>query len=96
MNLKTVRYGLLALSSVFILGGCASTNYADLRDPTISGSHALGEAATGAVVGGAAGALIGKAAGGSATTGAAIGAAVGGTTGYIHGRGKDRSYSGYR
>ncbi|MEW6613080.1 MAG: glycine zipper domain-containing protein [Pseudomonadota bacterium] len=89
MNRNNVKHSLLAVVAVAALGGCASNGY-DWRNPTISGSHAYGEAATGAAIGGVAGAVIGEAVGGNATTGAVTGAAIGGAGGYIHGREKDQ------
>lgn len=94
MKGKNIQLGLVAVAATFVLGGCASTT--DWQNPTINGNHALGEAATGAAIGGVTGALIGKAAGGDATTGAMAGAAIGGATGAVHGYQKDRRYrSGY-
>lgn len=59
------------------------------------GTAAQNDAATGALIGGAAGALIGKDSG-NAGTGAAIGAALGGATGYVVGDQKDqRRYRSY-
>ena len=78
MNKVTKTFALPLALSAGLLTSCQNFDTAAKND-----------AATGALLGGAAGAIIGKDSG-NAGTGAAIGAALGGATGYAVGNEKDK------
>ncbi len=74
----------ITIAGLMALGGCATS----AGGPTIQGSHAEGEAATGAGIGALLGAVIGHQSG-KTNEGAVIGGLLGGAVGYLHGRAED-------
>lgn len=85
--MKKTLLSLTAAATAFSFSSCANPY----------GPHATNaqrNAATGAIIGGAAGALIGKQSG-RTLEGAAIGAGIGGVAGHMHGKNQDAQQQGY-
>ena len=85
--MKKTLLSLTAAATAFSFSSCTNP-----YGP--NASNAQRNAATGAIIGGAAGALIGKQSGRTAE-GALIGAGVGGVAGHMHGKNQDNQRNNY-